>query len=110
MVDKEKPHDIQKVDLEIKRMQDHVSAKSVHDGPRKRGGGNEALRYVVEFSAAVGVGFFMGWYLDKVLDTTPWLMILFGILGFSAGVMNIYRAFQEKPLTNTSDDLDSRNL
>lgn len=32
------------------------------------------------------IGFFIGSYLDSWLQTAPWLMLVFLILGFAAGV------------------------
>ena len=36
------------------------------------------------------LGFWFGLYLDGVFGTTPWLMLLFLILGVIAGFRNIY--------------------
>lgn len=38
---------------------------------------------------AVGLG--IGWLLDVWLDTRPWMMIIFIVLGGAAGVLNVYR-------------------
>jgi len=50
-----------------------------------------AFRVGVELVSAVAVGTAVGWGLDKWLDTRPWLMLVFIILGGAAGVMNVYR-------------------
>jgi len=50
-----------------------------------------AFRVSVELVSAVAVGFAIGWGLDYLLDTKPWLMVVFIVLGFAAGVMNVYR-------------------
>jgi ATP synthase protein I len=36
------------------------------------------------------VGFFIGYWLDKWLDTSPWLKLVFFILGVAAGFRNVY--------------------
>ena len=41
------------------------------------------------------VGFAMGWFLDKWLDTSPWLTMGFLLLGIVAGFMNVYRDAQQ---------------
>ena len=41
------------------------------------------------------LGFALGLYLDGVLGTTPWLMILFLLLGVAAGFKNIYAAIKK---------------
>jgi ATP synthase protein I len=50
-----------------------------------------AFRVSVELVSAVAVGLAIGWGIDWVLESRPWAMIVFIILGFIAGVMNVYR-------------------
>ena len=38
----------------------------------------------------VGAG--LGWLLDRWLGISPWGMIVFLLLGFAAGVLNVMRA------------------
>lgn len=40
----------------------------------------------IEFVGAVLVGAFIGYLLDRWLGTAPWLMIVFLVLGFAAGL------------------------
>lgn len=40
--------------------------------------------------ASTMVGFFLGHYLDKWLNTTPWLTVIMLILGVAAGFKAIY--------------------
>jgi ATP synthase protein I len=51
-----------------------------------------ALRLAGEFVAGVIVGSLLGWGLDYALGTSPWGLIVFLLLGFAAGVMNVMRA------------------
>jgi ATP synthase protein I len=50
------------------------------------------FRLSTELVAGVLVGAFIGWALDKWLGTTPWGMMVFLLLGFAAGVVNVIRA------------------
>ena len=52
------------------------------------------LRMSSEFVAAIIVGGLIGFGLDKLFGTVPWLFLLFFVLGLAAGVMNVTRAFQ----------------
>jgi ATP synthase protein I len=52
------------------------------------------LRMSSELVAAILVGGFMGYILDSWLGTRPWLFLVFMMLGFSAGILNILRAFK----------------
>ena len=40
---------------------------------------------------AAVVGGLVGYFLDKWLHTTPWLLVLFGGLGFAGGVREVVR-------------------
>ena len=50
-----------------------------------------AYRISSELIAAVIVGVLLGLFLDKLLDTKPIFLISLIILGFLAGLLNIYR-------------------
>ena len=50
------------------------------------------LRSCGEFIAAVIVGAALGWVLDRWAGTSPWGLIVFLLLGFAAGVVNVMRA------------------
>ena len=41
------------------------------------------------------MGGFIGWALDRLLGTAPWLLVLFVTLGFAAGLLNVIRAAQK---------------
>jgi len=50
-----------------------------------------AFRVSVELVSALAVGLGIGWLLDEWLDTRPWLMLVFLIMGGAAGILNVYR-------------------
>ena len=50
------------------------------------------FRLSVELVAGVLVGASLGWLLDWWLGISPWGMIVFLLLGFAAGVLNVMRA------------------
>lgn len=54
-----------------------------------------ALRLGSEFVAGVLVGALIGWGIDTVFDVAPWGMLVFTLVGFGAGVMNMLRAAGE---------------
>ena len=51
-----------------------------------------AVKLSSEFIAGVIVGALLGYLFDRFLGTSPWGLIVFLILGFCAGVLNILRS------------------
>ena len=62
------------------------------------------LKVGADLVVGVGVGTFIGLGLDRWLGTEPWLMLLFIILGFVAGLLNVSRtanqSFKKPPIDN----------
>ena len=83
----------------LKALSDKLEAtKKSHqapENPREKSGMGEGLKYASEFSAAVIVGAFLGYGVDKFAGSAPWGMLVGLLLGFSAGVMNVVRAAKE---------------
>jgi ATP synthase protein I len=50
------------------------------------------FRLSSELVAGVAVGALLGWMLDRWLGISPWGLIVFLMLGFAAGVLNVMRA------------------
>jgi ATP synthase protein I len=50
------------------------------------------LRLSSELVAGVLVGAALGWGFDRLLSTSPWGLIVFLLLGFTAGVINVMRS------------------
>ena len=77
-----------------KRLAEH-KIKTVEDAPKSNGkdaaGMAQAVKLSSEFIAGVEVGAALGWGLDQVAGTSPFGMIVFLLLGFCAGVLNVLR-------------------
>ncbi|MFW2544214.1 AtpZ/AtpI family protein [Primorskyibacter sp. 2E107] len=56
---------------------------------------NMAWRMVTEMVAGLGIGFGIGYGLDRVLGTTPFLMVVFTLLGIAAGINVMLRTAKE---------------
>ena len=50
------------------------------------------FRLSSELIAGVVVGALIGWGIDRLLSTSPFGMIVFVLLGFTAGVVNVIRS------------------
>jgi ATP synthase protein I len=55
-------------------------------------GFGNALRLSSEFIAGIAVGAGIGWFFDRYLGTSPFGLIVFLLLGFVAGVLNVLRS------------------
>jgi ATP synthase protein I len=49
------------------------------------------FRLSTELVAGVLVGAAIGWLIDRLIGISPWGMIVFLLLGFAAGVLNVMR-------------------
>ena len=58
------------------------------------------FRLSTELVAGVLVGAAIGWLIDRALGLSPWGMIVFLLLGFAAGVLNVMRAAGVIPGSN----------
>ena len=77
---------------------DRTGASRANDtdpAPRPRAdtsGLARGFRLSTEFVAGVLLGALVGWLLDRWLHISPWGLIVFLLLGFAAGVLNVMRA------------------
>ncbi len=54
------------------------------------------MRLGVELVAAMVIAVVIGWGLDRLFHTTPWLMVLMVPVGMAAGLRNLIRAVGPK--------------
>ncbi|TVQ56205.1 MAG: AtpZ/AtpI family protein [Rhodobacteraceae bacterium] len=54
-----------------------------------------AWRMTTELVVGVGLGFAIGWWIDGAAGTKPLFLLIFGALGFAAGVRTMLRSAQE---------------
>jgi ATP synthase protein I len=62
------------------------------DGAARASGMARGFRLSSELIAGVVVGAAIGWGIDRLLSTSPFGFIVFFLLGFIAGVINLMRA------------------
>lgn len=53
---------------------------------------NHLIRLPAEFGSGVIAGLMLGWGIDSFFDISPWGIVIFTILGFCAGILNLLRA------------------
>ena len=79
--------------LERVKSQREADAQADLDAEMRGRGMAYGMRMATELVAAVLVGGIVGWGLDWLLGTRPWLFLLFFLLGFAAGILNVLRAY-----------------
>jgi ATP synthase protein I len=62
------------------------------DGAARASAFARGFRLSAELIAGVVVGAVIGWGFDRLLSTSPWGLIVFFLLGFAAGVINVMRS------------------
>src|SRR5262245_54408593 len=82
-------------DPRLRRLKERAREDGGADGPGEgapRSAGGWALKLSVELAAGLLVGGGIGWLLDTLLGTRPWMLILFFILGGVAGIWTVYKS------------------
>lgn len=62
-----------------------------------RSGFSTGLKLSGDFVGGVVAGFAVGWGFDKLTGWSPWGLIVFLLLGFAAGVLNVLRSIGALP-------------
>lgn len=62
----------------------------------------EALTLGIMFPVAIGVGYFLGHWLDGVFGIKPWLTVIGTVLGVAAAFVNLFRTAAQSD-GNSSD-------
>lgn len=71
--------------------EEHSEQQGEPQAPVDSSGMGVGLRVATDLVAGVLVGAGIGYLLDRWLGTKPFLLMLMLVLGFVAGIMNVYR-------------------
>ena len=89
MSDDKPPPSLKELDSRLKKIQEVRQRPEGLGMPPTRTG--QSLHLGIEMAATLVVGGGIGWFLDRWLDTTPGLLIIFLFLGIGAGLSNAFR-------------------
>ena len=96
MSDHRTPEDLKSLRERLEKARRDRPQETADDGGNQRGALNSALsvglRIGLELVVAVGFGTGLGWLIDKGLGSRPWAMLVGLLLGFAAGLLNVWRA------------------
>ena len=59
---------------------------------------NAFSRVATELLAGLLIGAGIGWTIDKWMNSSPWFLIIFFLLGGAAGILNLWRIVTGKGL------------
>jgi ATP synthase protein I len=45
--------------------------------------------------SSIAIGLFMGYYLDKLFGTQPWLLLIFLLLGIASGMISLLKGIKK---------------
>ena len=68
-----------------------------------------AWRLTIEMLVGIGVGGYLGWWLDQAMGTKPIMMLVLLILGMAAGLLNSVRTVSEMRRKLDKKDLSAQN-
>jgi ATP synthase protein I len=94
------------LDQRLSEIQDNRKIRTDQSGTESGNGAARAsamalgFRLSSELVAGVLVGALIGWGFDRLLSTSPWGLIVFLLLGFTAGVLNVMRSAGVAPDRN----------
>jgi len=87
---------LQRLGEGLGQARERVGTPSEDDAGRDRAtaasGYAKGFRLSSELVAGVLVGAGLGWLIDRLLGISPWGLIVFLLLGFAAGVLNVMRS------------------
>ncbi|MBX3519366.1 MAG: AtpZ/AtpI family protein [Xanthobacteraceae bacterium] len=90
----------------LRRLDEKLDARNAEEMRNKpapppdaadRSGFTRGMKLSGDFVGGVVAGFAVGWLFDKLTGWSPWGLIVFILLGFAAGVLNVLRSVGALP-------------
>jgi len=83
---------LKEISARLKIAKGKVNNSSIKNKKTNSSNLGNAFKISTEFVAAVVVGSIIGFILDNLFGTKPWLIIIFFIIGVIAGMLNVIRS------------------
>ena len=97
-------HDEQDIKARLDRLGDRLDKVQDRSGQQEsthrqsayaQRAAGQAWRIAIELAVAIILGALFGYWLDQYFGTTPWLMLVFFVLGIFAGFFNVLRTAKQ---------------
>jgi len=95
------PLDPKRLDALEERLSKHRAPETAPEHDNHIQAAQAGWRMVTELVVGMLLGAGIGYGLDRVLNTLPWMLIIFTSLGFAAGVRTMMRTAEEIQQHNT---------
>ena len=83
---------LKEISARLKIAKGKVNNSSIKNKKTNSSSLGSAFKISTEFVASVVVGSIIGFILDNLFGTKPWLIIIFFIIGVIAGMLNVIRS------------------
>jgi len=88
---------LSELDARLKAAAGAEKARTGAAPAKPRTGYKQGSRVLTELIAGPAGGALIGWFLDRLFGTSPWLLLVLLFLGFAVAIRNIYRISQQRP-------------
>ena len=94
---------LKEIDVRLK-----IAKKKINDNKRKNNQSRSsvvgnAFKISTELVSTVVVASIIGFFLDSWFDTKPWLIIVFFVIGITAGIMNVVKSAKKMQKNNNKN-------
>lgn len=109
MIDSDQPPELPELKRRLDKVRDRRAGAERKASSRSRSASDMGvgIKVAVDLVAGVGFGGGIGWSLDWWLGTKPWLLVVFLMLGFAAGLLNVVRTANQASKPKTNGDTDA---
>ena len=83
---------LKEISARLKIAKSKVNNSSIKNKKTNSSSLGSAFKISTEFVASVVIGSIIGFILDNLFGTKPWLIIIFFIIGVIAGMLNVIRS------------------
>ena len=85
------------LDMQLRQVRQAEKVRSGNRDPEPAKGMRQGNRVLTELIAGPAGGALLGWFIDRLAGTAPWLLLICLFLGIGVAFRNIYRISQERP-------------